>query len=99
MPRPESFGFAALALGQSMSQFNAFMPPLADVRRSSPSDPVMAGDVRTGEVASLVGSLLVGAVVGWITGDPTAAYVSVIICAVMVGMYEYIFRANRPMET
>lgn len=98
MPRPESFGFAALALGQSISQFNTYMPALSEVRKSSPADFEVAGDVRVGEAAALVGSLLVGCIIGWITGDPTAAYVSVLICAVYVAMYEFVLRANFPGE-
>lgn len=99
MPRPESFGFAALSLGQSFSQFNAYMPPLADVRKADPSDASMAGDVRAGEVAALIGSLLVGAIIGWITGDPTGAYVSILVCAALIFTYETMLRLHRPLES
>jgi uncharacterized membrane protein len=91
-------GLAAIALGQSFSQFNAYMPSLQEVRKGDPGNGELVGDVRAGEVASLVGSLLVGLIVTWITGDPTPAYVSVLVCGVMVVMYEYILRAQRPLE-
>lgn len=98
MARPESFGFAALALGQSISQFNTYMPPLSDVRKGSTDNKDLRGDVRIGETAALVGSLLVGILIAAITGDPTGAYVSVAVCAVYVAMYEMVLRASFPGE-
>jgi hypothetical protein len=91
-------GIAAIALAQSYSQFSQYMPSLQDVRKGTTDDSALVGDVRAGEFAALVGSLLVGVIVAWIAGDPTAAYVSVLVCSVMIAMYEYVLRANRPME-
>jgi hypothetical protein len=99
MPHPESMGVAAISLAQSFGFFQSYMPPLADVRKSSPNDRDLAGDVRTGEAAAFVGSLAVGIIVSWITGDPTPAYVSFIVSALMIGLYEMIFRSQRPLET
>lgn len=98
MPNPESMGVAAISLAQSFGFFQGFMPPIAEVRKESPANTEFAGDVRIGEVAALLGSFCVGAIIAWITKDPTPMYVSVLVCTVMVGMYEMVLRAHRPME-
>lgn len=99
MPRPESMGVAAIALTQSFVQFQQYMPSLQDVRKGDPGNSELVGDVRAGEIACLTGSLLVGIIVAWITKDPTAAYVSVLICAVMISLYEFLLRSHRPLES
>jgi hypothetical protein len=98
MARPESMGVAAISLAQSFGFFQSYMPPIAEVRKAHPSNPEAVGDVRIGETAALVGSLAVGAIIAWITGDPTPVYVSFMVCAVMVAVYEMTLRASRPME-
>jgi hypothetical protein len=99
MPSPESMGVAALSLGQSFAFFNQYMPPIADVRKADPGNAEFVGDVRIGEVAALTGSLAIGAIVTWITGDPTPIYVSVLVCSVMIGVYEMTLRRYRPLES
>jgi hypothetical protein len=98
MPNPDSMGVAAISLAQSFGFFQSYMPPIADVRKGDTSNTELTGDVRIGEVASLVGALAVGAIIAWITGDPTPVYVSVLVCSVMIGVYEMTLRASRPME-
>jgi hypothetical protein len=98
MPRPESMGVAAISLAQSFSFFQAYMPPIAEVRKADPGNGETVGDVRIGETAALAGSLAVGAIIAWITGDPTPVYVSFLVCAVMVAVYEMTLRAYRPLE-
>lgn len=98
MPRPESMGVAAISLAQTFGFFQNYMPAIAEVRKANPGDSETAGDVRIGEVAALTGSLLVGAIIAWITGDPTPVYVSLLVCGVMIGVYEMTLRASRPLE-
>lgn len=92
MPKPESMGVAAISLGQTFGFFQSYMPPIADVRKSTPHDKSMVGDVRIGEVASLAGSFGVGIIIAWITKDPTPVYVSVLVCALMIAVYEMTLR-------
>ncbi len=99
MPSPESMGVAAISLAQSFSFFQSYMPDIKEVRKGDPGNAELVGDVRIGEVAALTGSLAVGAIVAWITGDPTPVYVSVLVCSVMVAVYEYVLRARHPLET
>jgi hypothetical protein len=98
MPNPESMGVAAISLAQSFGFFQSYMPPIADVRKADPSNAEMAGDVRIGEVAALAGSLAVGAIIAWITKDPTPVYVSGLVVVVMMLVYEMTLRASRPLE-
>jgi hypothetical protein len=91
-------GVAAIALTQTYAQFQSYMPKITDVRKADPADTEMVGDVRMGEIASLIGSLGVGLIVSSITGDPTPAYVSVGVSLTLIMLYEYTLRANRPME-
>src|SRR3954453_17364388 len=98
MPSPESMGVAAISLAQSFGFFQSYMPPIADVRKASPDDPQTAGDVRIGEVASMAGAFGVGLIIAWITKDPTPVYVSVLVCALIIAVYEFTLRSNRPLE-
>jgi hypothetical protein len=91
-------GVAAISLAQSFGFFQSYMPPIAEVRKADPGNAEMAGDVRIGEVAALTGSLAVGAIVAWITKDPTPVYVSGLVIAVMVFVYEMTLRSSRPLE-
>ena len=92
-------GIATLALTQSYSQFQAYLPKLQDIRKADPiSDPEFAADVRIGEIAALIGSLGIGVIVSSLTNDPLPAYVSVITSLLLISLYEYVLRANRPME-
>jgi hypothetical protein len=98
MPAPESMGVAAISLAQSFGFFQSYMPAIADVRKGMPQDTELVGDVRIGEVAALAGSMAVGLIIAWITKDPTPVYVSVLVSAVMIGVYEMTLRSYRPME-
>jgi hypothetical protein len=92
-------GVAAIALSQSIGQFQAYMPKLSEIRRADPqADIDMVGDVRMGEIAAFVGSLGVGVIVSSLTGDPTPAYVSVAVCIILIGVYESALRSHRPLE-
>lgn len=91
-------GVAAIALTQTYAQFQSYMPKITDVRKADPADTEMIGDVRMGEIASLIGSLGVGLIVSSITGDPTPTYVSVGVSLMLIALYEYTLRANRPLE-
>lgn len=98
MPSPESMGVAAISLAQSFGFFQSYMPPISDVRKANPADTELVGDVRIGEVAALAGSFGVGLIVAWITRDPTPVYVSLIVCVLMIVVYEAALRAYRPLE-
>lgn len=89
-------GVAAIALTQSYAQFQAFMPKLSDIRRADPNvDFDIVGDVRIGELAAFIGSLGVGVIVSSLAGTPLPAYVSVIVCGLLIALYESVLRTTR----
>lgn len=92
-------GVAAIALTQGYAQFQAFLPKIADIRKiDAVNDPEAVADVRIGEVAAFIGTMGVGVIVSSLSGDPMPTYVSLIVSVLLIGMYESILRANRPLE-
>lgn len=88
-------GVAALALTQSYGQFQAYLPKLSDIRKADPkTDLEMVADVRIGELAAFVGSLGVGIIVSSLSGDPTPAYVSVVVSLILIALYESVLRSR-----
>lgn len=82
-----AIGVATLAITQGYAQFNVFLPKLSDVRRAAPGDGVGA-DVRVGELAAVAGTMGVGIIVSSLAGSKVPAFVSLLVCALMVGIYE-----------
>jgi hypothetical protein len=91
-------GMAVVAMTQSFAQFTTYMPRLSEVRRADPSDPGIAGDVRVGALASLVGSLTVGIMVSTLSGSKLPVYISLVSSLVLITMYEMILRSRGAME-
>lgn len=98
MPSPEMFGPASLALSQTVSAFQGFLPHLTDVRKASPTDPDMAGDVHLGEIAASALAIGIGAVASSLTGNYIPVTVSVLVAFTLICVYESALRQNRPMD-
>lgn len=92
-------GAASLALTQALGSFNSFLPPLTEIRKHTPTDVVFVKDVRSGEIAAVVVTMGVGAVMSSLTKDPTPAIVALVISVGLVGVYEWTLRQNRPEVT
>jgi hypothetical protein len=92
------FGPASLAVGQTISAFTTFLPPLSTVRKATAEDTDVIGDVRLGEVAAVTVSLGTGAIVASITGSPLPILAGAIMALVLVCVYETALRGNRPFE-
>ncbi len=100
LPNPDIFGPATLAMGQSISAFNSFLPKFAEVRKTNPvDDPGFAADVRMGEVAAVIVTMGVGAIASSLTGSPAPLYTGLFMCLVLVFLYESALRAERPFES
>lgn len=96
---PSLIGPSTLAISQAVTAFNSFLPKLADIRKSHPTeDPAFAADVRMGEVAAVALTVGVGAVASSLTGSPVPTVVAVVVAVGLVLMYESTLRADRPME-
>ena len=99
IPNPEMFGPATFAIGQSVASFSTFLPKFSDVRSKHPDDdPSFAADVRMGEIAAVTVSMGVGLIASSITGSPVPAVVTLLVCLILVTLYESTLSANKPME-
>lgn len=95
----EVLGPATIAIGQSVGAFQFFLPRLSDVRKSDvDSDPDMAGDVRLGEVAASALTLGIGIMVSSLSGSAYPAYVSVLMCLILICVYETALKAHMPLQ-
>jgi hypothetical protein len=91
---PEMVGVVTLALTQAVSVFNAFLPPLTEVRRSSKANRTALLDVRIGEVAASLMVVGIGAVLSTLIGNTRPLWVSVAGAAGMMTVYEYALRSS-----
>lgn len=90
---PELVGVVTLSLTQAVSVFNAFLPPLTDVRRSSVSSRAALLDVRVGEIAASAMVLGIGAVLSTLVGNYRPLMVSIAGALGMIGVYEFTLRS------
>lgn len=91
---PEMVGVVTLALTQAVSVFNAFLPPLTEVRRSSVGDRTALLDVRIGEVAAAAMVVGIGCVLSTLIGNSRPLVVSLLGAVGMMGVYEYALRSS-----
>jgi len=98
MPNPNMFGPASMVLSQTISSFQSMLPTISSVRKASPDDPDMAGDVRLGEIAASALSIGVGAIASSLLGDPLPVLISSFIALTLIIIYEQALRRNRPMD-
>ncbi len=99
LPNPEMFGPATFALGQTVSAFTTFLPKFTEIRKANPKDnPDIAADMRMGEIAAVTVSLGIGAIASSMTGSPVPVVVSLLVCVILVVLYESTLTADRPME-
>lgn len=89
---------ATVSLGQSVSAYSFFLPPLREVRQASVNNSTMRGDVRMGQFAAGVVSVGVGVMLSYLVGSAIPAVVS-ILTALMVGViYETALGGERIFE-
>ncbi len=94
MPNPEALGPASLALGNTVNSFGVFLPKLTEVRRSLPGDPSIVKDVRLGQIGAVSVSMGFGAIMSSLSGSPVPVYVSFLMSAVIIGLYEQALRSE-----
>lgn len=95
---PSVIGPATLGVTQGISAFTTFLPKLSDVRKAGPTDIDIAADVRLGEVAAVTLTIGIGVITSSLTGSPVPAYTALLMCLVLVCLYESTLRADRPFE-
>lgn len=98
MPDPNMLGPAMLGVTQSISSVGTFLPKLTDVRKADPSDTTFAADVRLGEIAMATVTLGVGIIASSLTGSPVPTWTAVLMCGILIILYEAALRGDRPFE-
>jgi|1185.fasta_scaffold06180_7 hypothetical protein len=98
MPNPNMFGPASMVLSQTISSFQSMLPSISEVRKASPDDPDMAGDVRLGEIAASALAIGVGAIASSLLGDPLPVLIASFVAFALIVIYEQALRRNRPMD-
>lgn len=93
------FGPAVLSVTQGISAFTTFLPRFTDVRRADPlNNPDVAADVRMGELAATALTMGVGVIASSLTQSAVPAVTALLVCALLVFLYESTLRTDRPME-
>lgn len=85
-----------MAVTQGVSAFNAFLPDLATVRKSSIADRETVATVRTGEFAGVAITLAIGAMCSHFSRDAQPVLLALVISAVMVAVYENALHLETP---
>lgn len=100
MSNPEMLGPATFTIGQTVASFFTFLPKFSEVRKANPNDnPDIAADVRMGEVAAVTVSMGVGIIASSLTSSPVPVTVTLVVCIILVVLYESTLCTNRPFES
>lgn len=85
---------AAISVGQAVSVYGLFLPPLTTVRQSATDDPVVRGDVRMGQFGAAVVVISIGMILSNMTGSITPVGIAIFMSAVIAAVYEAAMRQN-----
>lgn len=99
LPNPNVFGPATLAMSQGISAFMTFVPNISEIRKADPvNNPDIAADVRMGEIAAATLTMGVGLIASSLTGSPAPTVISLIVCVILIALFESVLKADHPME-
>jgi hypothetical protein len=85
---------ATISLGQTVTAYSFFLPPLREVRKGDPADADIRGDVLLGQIAAGSLSLAVGVLLSWMTSSPYPVYTALFIALVIAATYQAALRQN-----
>lgn len=85
---PEIIGPTTLAITQSVSLFQGLLPKFTDIKQGNAHDPELATDVHIGEVAASSLTFGIGVIVSGLTGSPVPAFISLLMCIILIVLYE-----------
>lgn len=85
---------SSIAIGQTVSAYQFFLPPLREVRQAGPDDQTMCRDVYVGQVAAGAVSIGVGMMLSFLTGSKLPAFISLFIALIIAGIYHYTMRSQ-----
>jgi len=89
---------AIVSLGQTVSAYSFFLPPLREVRQAGRNDAAMRGDVRLGEIAAFAVTTSIAVMISSMVGSQVPLITSVILAAVVFTLYEIALNGERVME-
>lgn len=89
---------ASLSLGQTVTAYTFFLPPLREVRQAGADNATIRGDVRMGQVAAGALSIGVAAIMSSLTSSTLPIVVSFIVAIIIAFMYETALRRERLFE-
>lgn len=93
------FGPAMLGVTTGIQAFQGLLPRISDIRRADPqNNPDVAADVRLGEVAGVTLTMGIGIIASSLTGSSIPAFTALLMCLILVCIYESTLRADRPFE-
>lgn len=87
-------GVSTLAITQSFTVFNAFLPPLTDVRRMSPANSSQVMDIRVGEIAAASLVIGIGGALCYMMKTHEPMTFAVLAAVGLIGIYEFALRTN-----
>lgn len=91
-------GAATVSLGQSITAYSFFLPPLREVRRAAPNEPSMRGDVHMGQVAAGVVTVGVGIMLSYLVGSFIPLTVAATTAVMIAIVYETALSGERIFE-
>lgn len=93
------FGPAMLGVTAGINTFASMLPKLTDIRKADPvNNPDVAADVRMGEVAGVTLTMGIGVIASSLTRSSVPTFTALVMCVILVGVYESALRADRPFE-
>jgi hypothetical protein len=87
MDNPNAIAVSGIVVGQTITAYQFFLPPLREVRRGT--DRGMVQDVYMGQLAAGAVSIGVGSMLAVLTDSRTPVYIAVFIALIIAGMYHY----------
>lgn len=89
---PGVIGPATLAMTQSLSLFQGFLPKFTDIKNNSPHDLGFTTDVRMGELAAGSLTIGIGAIASGFTGSAVPIVISILMVVSLIMLYESALR-------
>lgn len=94
MAEPGVQAAAAISVGQAVTVYSLFLPPLTEVRRATSNDPMVRADVRTGQLGAAIVVVSIGMILSSMTNSQLPFAISVLMSAVIAAVYEFAMRNN-----
>lgn len=91
---PDVGAAAVVSMGQAVTVYSLFLPPLTEVRRATAGDPVMKADVRMGQFGASVVVVGIGLVLSNMTRSMVPFAVGVFMSIIIAGVYESAMKQN-----